>query len=50
MGSAGQQALVQGIALRRLGTAQDIAFGVLFFASEQAGWISGQTISIDGGK
>lgn len=50
MGSAGQQALLRGIALKRLGTPQDIAAGVLFFASEQAGWISGQTISIDGGK
>lgn len=50
MGEAGQQALTQGIALKRLGTPQDIANGVLFFASEHAGWISGQTISIDGGK
>ena len=47
---AGQQALLKGIALKRLGTPQDIANGVLFFASEHAGWISGQTISIDGGK
>jgi 3-oxoacyl-[acyl-carrier protein] reductase len=50
MGPERQQALVQGIALRRLGTPQDIAHGVLFFASAQAAWISGQTIAIDGGK
>lgn len=50
MGADGQQALLKGIALKRLGTAQDIAYGVLFFASDQAGWISGQTLSIDGGK
>jgi 3-oxoacyl-[acyl-carrier protein] reductase len=50
MGEAGQQALLKGIALKRLGTPQDIANGVMFFASEHAGWISGQTISIDGGK
>ena len=50
MGSAGQQALLKGIALKRLGTPQDIAFGVLYFASEHAGWVSGQTIAIDGGK
>ncbi|MBC7610232.1 MAG: SDR family oxidoreductase [Polaromonas sp.] len=50
MGVAGQQALLDRIALKRLGTPEDIASGVLFFASEQAGWISGQTISIDGGK
>ena len=50
MGEAGQQALLKNIALKRLGTPQDIAHGVLFFASRHAGWISGQTISIDGGK
>ena len=50
MGEAGQNALLKNIALKRLGTPQDIAYGVLFFASERAGWISGQTISIDGGK
>ncbi len=50
MGVDGQQALLKGIALKRLGTAQDIAWGVLFFASDQSGWISGQTIAIDGGK
>ena len=50
MGAVGQQALLQRTALRRLGTSEDIAHGVLFFASEQAGWISGQTLAIDGGK
>lgn len=49
MGAAAQAALVEGLALRRLGTADDIADGVLFFASELAGWVTGQTISIDGG-
>ncbi len=50
LGADGQQALLKNIALKRLGTAQDIAHGVLFFASDRAGWISGQTIAIDGGK
>ena len=50
LGSAGQQALVDRIALKRLGTAEDIAYGVLFFASEHAGWITGQTLAIDGGR
>ncbi len=49
-GEAGQQALVERIALRRLGSAEDIAHGVLFFASAYAGWITGQVLSIDGGK
>ena len=49
-GAEGQRALIDRIALKRLGTARDIAYGVLFFASEYAGWITGQTLSIDGGK
>jgi len=49
-GAERQRALVDGIALKRLGTPEDIAAGVLFFASEAAGWITGQVLSIDGGK
>jgi 3-oxoacyl-[acyl-carrier protein] reductase len=49
-GEEGQRALVDRIALKRLGTPDDIAYGVLFFASEHANWITGQVISIDGGK
>ncbi len=49
-GAEQQRALVEGIALKRLGTPEDIAAGVLFFASEQAGWITGQVLAIDGGK
>ncbi|MES2304314.1 MAG: SDR family oxidoreductase [Gemmatimonadota bacterium] len=49
-GEAGQQALLDRIALKTLGTVDDIAWGVLFFASEYAGWITGQVLSIDGGK
>lgn len=49
-GAEGQRALVNGIALKRLGTPEDIACGVVFFASDHAGWITGQTLAIDGGK
>ena len=49
-GEAGQQALIKGIALRRLGTPDDIANGVLFFASPYASWVTGQILSVDGGK
>jgi 3-oxoacyl-[acyl-carrier protein] reductase len=49
-GEEGQRALVEGIALKRLGTVEDIAHGVLFFASDYASWITGQVLSIDGGK
>jgi 3-oxoacyl-[acyl-carrier protein] reductase len=49
-GAEGQRELIERIALKRLGTPDDIANGVLFFASEQGGWITGQVLSIDGGK
>ena len=49
-GVDGQRDLVDRIALRRLGTPDDIANGVLFFASDQASWVTGQVLSIDGGK
>jgi 3-oxoacyl-[acyl-carrier protein] reductase len=49
-GEEGQRALVDRIALKRLGTPDDIAYGVLFFASDYAGWMTGQVLAIDGGK
>lgn len=49
-GEQGQKALVNNLALKRLGSPEDIAHGVLFFASEYAGWITGQALSIDGGR
>jgi 3-oxoacyl-[acyl-carrier protein] reductase len=48
-GEQGQSALVEGIAVRRLGRPDDIANGVRFFVSEDSSWTTGQTISIDGG-
>jgi 3-oxoacyl-[acyl-carrier protein] reductase len=50
MGAEGQQKLLQNIAMRHLGSPDDIANAVMFFAAEQAGWITGQVLSVDGGK
>jgi 3-oxoacyl-[acyl-carrier protein] reductase len=49
-GPEGQEELVRGIALRRLGTPADIAHAVLFLASDQARWITGVVLPVDGGK
>ena len=50
MGEAGQRELVEAIALRRLGTPEEIARVVAFFASPDASYVAGQTISVDGGR
>lgn len=50
MGADGQQGLVDSIHTKRLGSAEDIAAATLFFASDQAAWISGQILSVDGGR
>lgn len=50
MGPDGQRQFVESIALRRLGTADEIARAVVFFASADASYVTGQTISVDGGK
>ena len=49
-GDEGQARLVESIATRRLGQPEDIAHAVAFFASDYASWITGQTLSVDGGR
>ncbi len=49
-GPARQAAMLDAIALRRLGTPQDIANAVLFFASPLASFVNGQVLQVDGGR
>lgn len=49
-GPEGQARLVESIHTRRLGRPQDIADMVMFLASDAASWVSGQIISVDGGR
>lgn len=44
-----KDAMVRGIPLRRMGEPEDYAGMVAFLASEDAGFITGQTISVSGG-
>ena len=50
MGRTGQEALLEGTPLRRLGAAEDIAHAVRFLLSDDASYITGQTLSVDGGR
>lgn len=44
-----RNAILQNIPLGRLGTAEDVANVCLFLASEEASYITGQTLCVDGG-
>ena len=48
-GEERQARIIEGIHLRRLGEATDIADAVLFLCSARAAWITGQVLSVDGG-
>ncbi|MCK4738993.1 MAG: 3-oxoacyl-[acyl-carrier-protein] reductase [Deltaproteobacteria bacterium] len=44
-----REALISQIPSKRLGTSEDVAKGVLFLASEDSSYITGQVLSINGG-
>jgi 3-oxoacyl-[acyl-carrier protein] reductase len=44
------EAVAKTYPLRRIGTPEDIASGVVFFASRQADWITGQVLYVGGGN
>jgi len=46
---AAREELTGSIALKRLGTADDVAWAVVYLASEEAGYVTGHTINISGG-
>jgi 3-oxoacyl-[acyl-carrier protein] reductase len=44
-----KQKLTGAVPAGRLGDPKDIAAGVVYLASEQAGYVTGQTLHINGG-
>ncbi len=44
------QTMTRAIPLGRLGAPEDVAHTMAFLASDEAGWITGQTLVVDGGQ
>ncbi|HEV2721043.1 MAG TPA: 3-oxoacyl-[acyl-carrier-protein] reductase [Thermoanaerobaculia bacterium] len=49
MTAEARKALEDRIALKRLGTTDDVAYATVFLASEQAGYITGTVLNVSGG-
>jgi 3-oxoacyl-[acyl-carrier protein] reductase len=49
LGDMAREQLTGSIALQRLGTVDDVAWPVLFLASQEGGYVTGQTINVSGG-
>ena len=50
LGPEYRQKMESSIPQRRLGTVEDIGYAALFLATDEAGYITGQTIVVDGGQ
>ncbi len=50
LGQAYLDTMAASIPLKRLGAVEDIGNAALFFASDEAGYITGQQIIVDGGQ
>jgi NAD(P)-dependent dehydrogenase (short-subunit alcohol dehydrogenase family) len=43
------QRLIERVPARRMGTAEEVAAAILFLCSDQAGFVTGHTLVLDGG-
>jgi 3-oxoacyl-[acyl-carrier protein] reductase len=49
-GNEATKALAATVPCKRLGTPEDVAAAVLYFASDEASWVTGQTLGVNGGN
>ena len=50
LSSNSKKGFLEQIPIGRIGTSDDIAYTVLFLASDESNYITGQTITVDGGR
>jgi len=50
LGAEYEKTMAASIPLKRLGVVEDIGHAALYFASKEAGYVTGQTIIVDGGQ
>ncbi len=50
MGEEYQRTMAASVPLRRLGHVDEIGYAALYFASKEAGYVTGQTLIVDGGQ
>jgi len=50
LGAEYEASMAASIPLRRIGEVEDIGHAALYFASREAGYVTGQTIIVDGGQ
>jgi len=50
MGEDYEKTMAASIPLKKLGSVEDIGYAALYFASKEAGYVTGQTIIVDGGQ
>lgn len=44
-----KQSIADSLPLKRIGQPMDIAYAVLYLASDEAGWVTGTNLLVDGG-
>jgi 2-hydroxycyclohexanecarboxyl-CoA dehydrogenase len=45
-----QEVMARGVPVGRMGTGDDIAAACLYLVSEEASYVTGQTVSVNGGS
>jgi 3-oxoacyl-[acyl-carrier protein] reductase len=50
LGEEYHKTMAASIPLKRLGSVEDIGYAALYFATKEAGYVTGQTIIVDGGQ